>query len=140
VEIRVEFEISRAEWETNFIINPQAPGGFSIAYFHLKSFIPNTASYSAKTLVGVVVHVSQLLLHYPTMTVNHVFVRVSHVKMPAMRAFYRSVLKPLGYSELITVSENYIGFGSDYPYLWLKVLPEGKESVPTHIALDAPGM
>lgn len=76
----------------------------------------------------------------PTMTVNHVFVRVSHVKMPAMRAFYRSVLKPLGYSELITVSENYIGFGSDYPYLWLKVLPEGKESVPTHIALDAPGM
>lgn len=59
--------------------------------------------------------------------------------MPAMRAFYRSILNPLGYSEMITVSESYVGFGSDYPYLWLKALPEGKESVPTHIALDAPG-
>jgi hypothetical protein len=73
------------------------------------------------------------------MTVNHLFLMVSHVKMPAMSAFYRSVLTPLGYSEMITVSESYIGFGSDYPYFWLKALPEGKDSVPTHIALDAPG-
>lgn len=73
------------------------------------------------------------------MTVNHVFLMVSHVKMPAMRSFYQSILKPLGYTEMITVSESYIGFGSDYPYFWLKSLPEGKESVPTHIALDAPG-
>lgn len=60
--------------------------------------------------------------------------------MPAMRAFYKSALKPLGYSEMIVVSESYVGFGSDYPYLWLKALPEGKASVPTHLALDTPGM
>lgn len=64
---------------------------------------------------------------------------VSRIKMPAMRAFYGSVLKPLGYSEMIPISDSYIGFGNDYPYLWLKALPEGAASVPTHLALDAPG-
>ncbi|KAF8858949.1 hypothetical protein BDZ45DRAFT_673686 [Acephala macrosclerotiorum] len=30
------------------------------------------------------------------------------------------------------------GFGSDYPYLWLKPLPAGTNPVPTHVAIDAP--
>lgn len=35
-------------------------------------------------------------------------------------------------------NEALIGYGSDYPYFWLKRLPEGKETLPTHIAFDAP--
>lgn len=59
--------------------------------------------------------------------------------MPAMRAFYGNILKPLGYKEMIFVSDSWIGFGSDYPYLWLKTVPEGIAHVPTHLAIDAPG-
>jgi len=73
------------------------------------------------------------------MTINHVFVMVSSVRMKAMRTFYVNVLKPIGYTEMIVVNDSYVGYGSDYPYLWLKALPEGKTSVPTHIAIDAPG-
>ena len=69
------------------------------------------------------------------MTINHLYLLVSHAKMPAMTAFYKNVLAPLGYTQMITVSERHIGFGSDYPYLWLKSLPEGKESNPTHVAI-----
>ena len=59
--------------------------------------------------------------------------------MPAMRGFYKNILMPLGYTEMIHVSDNYVGYGTDYPYLWLKALPEGKPSTPTHVAFDAPG-
>ncbi|TVY65701.1 hypothetical protein LSUE1_G006475 [Lachnellula suecica] len=63
---------------------------------------------------------------------------VSQAKFPAMRAFYGKVLKPVGYQEMIPVSDSYVGFGSDYPYLWLRSLPDGTASVPTHLAIDAP--
>jgi hypothetical protein len=42
-------------------------------------------------------------------------------------------------SELIPVSDSYIGFGSDFPYLWLKAISDDTPSVPVHIAIDAPG-
>lgn len=64
---------------------------------------------------------------------------VSNAKMPAMRAFYRKALQPLGYTEMIVVNDSYVGFGSDYPYLWLKALPDGQTSVPIHVAIDSPG-
>ncbi|CZT08852.1 uncharacterized protein RCO7_03507 [Rhynchosporium graminicola] len=60
--------------------------------------------------------------------------------MPALRAFYGTVLRPLGYTEMIVVKDgNICGFGDDYPYLWLKALSEGKEPIPTHIAVEAKG-
>jgi len=74
------------------------------------------------------------------MTINHLYLLVSRSKMPAMRSFYSNALMTLGYKEMIYVSENFVGYGSDYPYLWLKALPEGKPSMPTHVAFDAPGM
>ena len=74
------------------------------------------------------------------MTINHFNLMVSRAKMPAMRTFYKSVLAPLGYTEMIHVSDSYVGLGSDYPYLWLRTVPEGTTTVPTHIAIDAPGM
>lgn len=72
------------------------------------------------------------------MTINHVFLRVSVSNFAATRAFYTRALAPLGYKEMFPVSSTYVGIGSDYPYLWLKALPEGQKSVPTHIAFDAP--
>lgn len=73
------------------------------------------------------------------MTINHIFLRVSQANMPALRQFYRSALKPLGYTEMIVANEGLIGFGSDYPYFWLQALPDDKTPLPTHIAFDAPG-
>lgn len=73
------------------------------------------------------------------MTINHIFVNVTKSKMPAMRAFYLKALKPVGYTELIPVSDSLVGYGSDYPYLWLRALPDNVQSIPIHIALDAPG-
>ncbi|KAL2073436.1 hypothetical protein VTL71DRAFT_10760 [Oculimacula yallundae] len=73
--------------------------------------------------------------------INHFFLMVSASKMPALRNFYRTILQPLGYTEMIVVKDgNICGFGSDYPYFWLKALPEGKEPVPTHIAIEAKGI
>ncbi|KAJ5325829.1 uncharacterized protein MYU51_001179 [Penicillium brevicompactum] len=73
------------------------------------------------------------------MTINHVFVWSSAAKFTALRSFYRTVLQPIGYSEMICANnEALIGFGNDYPYFWLQKLPEGKENLPTHIAFDAP--
>lgn len=78
-------------------------------------------------------------LNYCNMTINHVFVWSSAAKFTALRSFYRTVLQPIGYSEMICANhEALIGFGSDYPYFWLQKLPEGKENLPTHIAFDAP--
>jgi hypothetical protein len=73
------------------------------------------------------------------MTINHLNLMVSLGKMPAMRAFYASVLKPLGYKELIFVNDSWIGYGSDYPYLWLKAVADDTPVARTHIAIDAPG-
>lgn len=74
------------------------------------------------------------------MTINHLTVMVTPAKMSAMRTFYRTVLKPLGYTELVPISDSYIGFGSDYPYLWLQSRPDGsKTQAPVHVAIDAPG-
>ena len=56
-----------------------------------------------------------------------------------MQAFYRTILRPIGYNEMIRVkNDQLVGYGSDYPYLWLKTLPKDKEPLPTHIAFDAP--
>lgn len=75
------------------------------------------------------------------MTINHVFVWGSAAKFVALRSFYRTVLQPIGYNEMICVKNDaLIGYGSDYPYFWLKKLPEGKDTLPTHIAFDAPSM
>jgi len=63
---------------------------------------------------------------------------VSASRLPALRSFYRTVLQPLEYTEMIVVKDGKLcGFGSDYPYFWLKALPEGKEPVPTHVAIEA---
>jgi hypothetical protein len=73
------------------------------------------------------------------MTINHVFFWASASKIVALRSFYRAILQPLGYAEMIHANkESLIGYGSDYPYFWLQRLPEGKEALPTHIAFDAP--
>ncbi|KAF2495606.1 hypothetical protein BU16DRAFT_618380 [Lophium mytilinum] len=73
------------------------------------------------------------------MTINHLFLLVTPGRLPALRTFYRNVLQPVGYTEMIVAfNETIIGFGSDYPYLWLKALPEGQTPTPTHIAFDAP--
>ncbi|KAL3475440.1 glyoxalase/bleomycin resistance protein/dioxygenase [Aspergillus californicus] len=73
------------------------------------------------------------------MTINHIFVWATASKLPSLRTFYQTVLAPIGYKELICVENSrLIGFGSDYPYFWLKALPEGKASMPVHIAFDAP--
>jgi hypothetical protein len=73
------------------------------------------------------------------MTINHIFVWASAAKAQSLQAFYRTILKPVGYSELIRVNDgNLVGYGSDYPYLWLKTLPAEKSPLATHIAFDAP--
>lgn len=75
------------------------------------------------------------------MTINHVFVYVTAQRMPAMRSFYARVLKPLGYTEMLRGhGDTTIGYGSDYPYLWLQQVPEGRQPYPVHVAIDAPGM
>lgn len=76
------------------------------------------------------------------MTINHVFVHVSAAQFAAMRAFYGTVLRPLGYTEMMHPRDDLLAFGSDYPYLWLKRVDAetmaGAKLLPTHIALDAP--
>ncbi|KAL5337889.1 glyoxalase/bleomycin resistance protein/dioxygenase [Aspergillus crustosus] len=73
------------------------------------------------------------------MTINHIFVYLSAANHASLRTWYRTVLAPIGYNELVSVfSGTQIGLGSDYPYLWLKKLPEGTEARPVHIAFDAP--
>ncbi|KAF2195795.1 hypothetical protein K469DRAFT_616667 [Zopfia rhizophila CBS 207.26] len=73
------------------------------------------------------------------MTINHVFVYVTAQRMAAMRAFYKTTLEPLGYTEIIRAFEDTtIGYGSDYPYLWLQTIPEGQKPYPVHVAIDAP--
>ena len=74
------------------------------------------------------------------MTINHVFVLVSASRLPTLRLFYRAALQPLGYTEMIASKSGQLyGYGSDYPYLWLKALPEGQTPTPTHVAIDASG-
>src|SRR4051794_536751 len=71
--------------------------------------------------------------------------RQSHILdgFSCQHASHESILQQcfgtLVYSEMIVVNDFYVGFGTDYPYLWLKALPQGKSSVATHLALDAPG-
>lgn len=72
------------------------------------------------------------------MTINHVFIRVTATRFAAVRNFYTTALQPLGYRELLTVDPNsFVGIGSDYPYIFLRALPEGQANLPTHIAIDA---
>ena len=72
------------------------------------------------------------------MTINHLFVSVSHARFAAMRKFYTAALKPLGYTEMMYPRDDLIAFGSDFPYFWLKMLEDGQKPMPTHIAFDAP--
>lgn len=77
------------------------------------------------------------------MTINHLFVMVTASKLPAVRSFYQNTLQTLGYKEMIVIKNEkteLYGFGSDYPYLWLKPLLPGVQAVPTHVAIDGPGM
>ena len=48
------------------------------------------------------------------MTINHLFVHVSYARFAAMRKFYSSVLKPLGYTEVMHLREDLVAFGSDF--------------------------
>lgn len=73
------------------------------------------------------------------MTINHMFLMVKQSQLPAVRAFYRAALEPIGYTEMIQANhETLIGLGSDYPYLWLKAVPDDQPTAVTHIAFDAP--
>ncbi|PYH75561.1 glyoxalase/bleomycin resistance protein/dioxygenase [Aspergillus uvarum CBS 121591] len=73
------------------------------------------------------------------MTINHIFLWATAKNLPALRTFYGKVLAPVGYQELICAyNSTLIGFGSDYPYFWIKALPEGKTTMPVHVAFDAP--
>jgi hypothetical protein len=72
------------------------------------------------------------------MTINHIYIRVTASRFASTRQFYITALKPLGYREILTINpDSYVGIGSDYPYLFLRALPEGQQSLPTHIAFDA---
>jgi hypothetical protein len=73
------------------------------------------------------------------MTINHVFIMVKQSQMLAVRSFYSATLLPIGYTEMLRVSGgNIIGYGSDYPYLFLKAVPEDQTTAVTHVAFDAP--
>ncbi|KAH7064417.1 glyoxalase family protein [Paraphoma chrysanthemicola] len=73
------------------------------------------------------------------MTINHVFIYSTPALMSRMLTFYRTSLKPLGYTEKINAfNGTVVGFGSDFPYLWLKQVPEGDKPYATHVAIDAP--
>ncbi|OCK84470.1 glyoxalase/bleomycin resistance protein/dioxygenase [Lepidopterella palustris CBS 459.81] len=74
------------------------------------------------------------------MTINHLFLYVSSVRMPALQAFYKRILEPIGYTEMLRANEGLVGYGSDYPYFWLKALPENRTPMLTHIAFDAPSI
>jgi hypothetical protein len=83
------------------------------------------------------------------MTINHIYLLTTPTLFPTLRTFYTTVLAPLKYRPYYT-SDGFAGFGSDYPYFWLKAAPylpvpnsqtpNPKEIVvlPTHIAFDAP--
>jgi hypothetical protein len=71
------------------------------------------------------------------MTINHIFLLISASKFAATRIFYRTALKPLGYTELLAPSDQLIGLGSDYPYLFLKAIPDEQRGRPTHLAVQA---
>lgn len=62
---------------------------------------------------------------------------VSQPNMTSLRAFYKGILQPLGYTEMIVANDGLVGYGSDYPYFWLQALPVGKTPTSTHIAIDA---
>ena len=73
------------------------------------------------------------------MTINHIFLMVTASKMSSLRTFYSKALQSLGYTEMIRVNDDtLIGYGSDYPYFWLKALPPDQTPMPTHICFDAP--
>ncbi|KAJ5127428.1 hypothetical protein N7448_008207 [Penicillium atrosanguineum] len=73
------------------------------------------------------------------MTINHVFMWASAARSESLQAFYRAVLRPIGYTEMIRANDgNLVGYGSDYPYFWLQTLSADKNPLPTHIAFDAP--
>ena len=55
-----------------------------------------------------------------------------------MRKFYSSVLKPLGYTEVMHLREDLVAFGSDFSCFWLKRMEDGQKPVPTHVAFDVP--
>ncbi len=76
------------------------------------------------------------------MTINHLFILVTAAKLPALREFYGTALQSLGYKELMAIkneTRELYGYGSDYPYIWLKPLPADLKPVPTHVSIDAPG-
>ena len=101
---------------------------------------PRTASHKTLTLnIASLSFFSFLNQHHPCipsthtkpkMTINHVFLYVTASKLPTLRSFYRTILEPLGYTEMIRAhDETLIGYGSDYPYLWLRALPPDRKSV-----------
>ena len=71
------------------------------------------------------------------MTINHIFLLISASKFSTTRAFYRTAVKPLGYTELLAPNDSLIGLGSDYPYLFLKAIPDEEKAMGTHLAIQA---
>lgn len=70
------------------------------------------------------------------MTINHIFLMVTPTRFQSLAKFYTTLLTPLSYT-VYHSSPTLIGFGSNYPYFWLKALPANVTPVPTHIAFDA---
>ena len=74
------------------------------------------------------------------MTINHIFLLISTSKFANTRAFYRTALKPLGYTELLAPHDQLVGLGSDFPYLFLKAIPDEEKGRSTHLAIQAASM
>ncbi|KAF7893857.1 hypothetical protein EAF00_007371 [Botryotinia globosa] len=64
------------------------------------------------------------------MTINHIFFNASAATFQALRSFYEVMI--------CANNDALIGYGSDFPYFWLRKLSEGQTPLPTHIAFDAP--
>lgn len=70
------------------------------------------------------------------MTINHIFLVVSHSHFQSLAKFYATILTPLSHT-VYHSSPTLIGLGSDYPDFWLKATAPETKTVPTHIAFDA---
>lgn len=71
------------------------------------------------------------------MTINHLMLKVNSATFSAMREFYNTALKPLGYVELMEAGDSFAAFGSDHPFLFVKAVEE--QPSPIHFAFNAPG-
>jgi catechol 2,3-dioxygenase-like lactoylglutathione lyase family enzyme len=69
------------------------------------------------------------------MSLDHVAIRVKDY--PAAKAFYTTILAPLGSTMLNEPAPHVCGFGKDAPTFWISTCPEGNPGnidTPTHVA------